>query len=98
MLLLRFTDGSGAEWEVWEVGVRPAAEVGAPPASGTAERPERWLCFAAAGERRRMRAYSAHWHALPPDQLEGLCRRATPARPTPPYTPALAHDERATTM
>jgi hypothetical protein len=87
MTFVRFVDGSGKEWEVWEVGARqPSADL---PASrrGPASKPgQRWLCFASGVDRRRLGTYPGDWHALPPTTLEELCRAATVSRyATPPF-------------
>ena len=90
MVLIRFTDTRGMEWEVWEVGVRAAPADLHPslaPRQGGGRAPERWLCFASATERRRLAAYPERWHTMSPSELDGLCRAATPARPTPAPRP-----------
>ncbi len=83
MELVRFTDGDGREWEVWEVGVRPVAADRPPPIAGPLKGPERWLCFESGTERRRLLTYPMHWHAMSPHELGALCRAASPARAYP---------------
>jgi hypothetical protein len=87
MELLRFTDGNGREWEVFEVGARAPLADRALPASQSYRGPERWLCFASATERRRLARYPQLWHALTPPELEALCRAAAPAREIPRWVP-----------
>ena len=79
MELIRFTDMRGVEWEVWEVGLRTPADGGSPATAGAG----RWLCFVSATERRRLARYPRQWHAMPPRELDALCRAARPARTTP---------------
>ena len=87
MELLRFTDGNGREWEVFEVGARAPLADRALPSSESYRGPERWLCFASGTERRRLPRYPQLWHALSADELEALCRSAAPARELPPWVP-----------
>ena|SRR5688572_13555244 len=98
MQLIRFTDARGTEWEVWEVGVRPAPADLRPalmPRQGRVA--ERWLCFASATERRRLTRYPERWHAMSPAELDRLCGAATPARASagslpPPAAPRESPD------
>ena len=85
MELLRFTDGEGREWEVWEVGARPVPADRPPPEAGADHGAERWLCFESGTERRRLRSYPGRWHAMSPPELSALCRAASPGRALPPY-------------
>ena len=91
MELVRFTDATGREWEVWEVGGRPPRADGVEATPPATRVPERWLCFASGTERRRLLSYPLRWYALPPPALDALCRAATPARhvpmPAPPPRP-----------
>jgi hypothetical protein len=84
MELVRFTDRDGREWEVWEVGVRPALADHPPPPPTRG--PERWLCFESGTERRRLLSYPTRWPSMPPQELDALCRAASP-RPVVPIAP-----------
>jgi hypothetical protein len=93
-VLLHFTDARGIEWEVWEVGLRPAPAD--QPQSAAAENARRglaprWLCFESATERRRLAQYPERWHTLPPHDLDALCRAARAARGG---VPEVARDQR----
>jgi hypothetical protein len=87
MKLVRFVDGTGTEWEVWEVGVRQQpADLPASLRGPASKQGQRWLCFASGTERRRLGTYPDDWDALSPHELEALCRAATASRvATPPY-------------
>jgi hypothetical protein len=80
MVLLRFTDRMGREWEVWEVGVHTLPADVRHREQDLKGLPERWLCFHSASERRRLTVYPARWHAMSPAELDALCRAAVPRK------------------
>ncbi|MGZ8414733.1 MAG: hypothetical protein ACXWZS_05085 [Gemmatirosa sp.] len=90
---MRFVDGRGVEWEVWELASRenfadaPPMRVSMGGIGGEAS----WLCFESATQRRRLARYPARWHAMLSHELEALCESARPERPVMASRPRLGH-------
>lgn len=78
MAVREFTDSRGVEWRVWDV--TPAQMH--PVTRGLdymADLQDGWLAFETGREKRRLEIpYPSNWMELPLDQLEELCRRASP--------------------
>jgi hypothetical protein len=74
-----FIDSAGEHWLVWDT--RPTTRVRLNPAFETG-----WLTFESGPQLRRLAPTPAGWDALADDELERLCRTATPfeRRRTPP--------------
>jgi len=83
-MLRYFIDQAGTEWRVWDVN--PAIHVRR--ASVAPQRslkvPEGWLCFEAAGERRRLSPIPFGWEDASDDELCAFCANATIVVPLPP--------------
>jgi hypothetical protein len=91
-----FIDSQGIAWEVWTVlpeyaERRRAATPQKAPAVDRRARSEfrvplgsqwadGWLCFKSDSEKRRLAPVPDAWVELPVDELERLCRSATPTR------------------
>lgn len=78
MALITYKDSQGVQWRVWNVtretlGGTRATYLGDEYRDG-------WLVFQReeSDERRRLAGFPDDWATLSPDQLEQLCRRATP--------------------
>ncbi|HEY5062641.1 MAG TPA: hypothetical protein VII52_13965 [Gemmatimonadaceae bacterium] len=94
----QFHDTVGRVWDVWEViperlerRRRPT-----PPGGLTRERRHRtefratpggltagWLCFETGTEKRRLAPVPAEWAAMSNEELDRLCRSATPSKSKP---------------
>ena len=87
MALLTFTDSQGVIWSVWDVA-RPIAEKASMDYLAGGEFRNGWLCFqpALGDERRRLGDYPENWFTLDGEQLEHLCKRATPVTVRPNLT------------
>lgn len=79
MAFRTFLDPDGREWQVWDVVPSREGEFGTrSPGYLPAEMAEGWLCFEAAGEKRRLTPYPVDWEARDDAAIHALCRDALP--------------------
>ena len=71
-----FIDSSGVRWDVWEVRRDHVAGFGLTHHPVAPELEDGWLCFASAGQRRRLARYPDDWRRMSIDQLAALCEQA----------------------
>jgi hypothetical protein len=82
MAVREFTDSRGVDWRAWDVTpthMHPVTR----GEDYMANLQDGWLVFESGLEKRRLEApYPGDWNSLPIQELEALCRRASPVRRT----------------
>jgi hypothetical protein len=80
MAVREFTDSRGVDWRAWDVTpthMHPVTR----GEDYMAHLQDGWLVFESGLEKRRLEApYPGNWNTLPIQELEELCRRASPVR------------------